>query len=333
MNMENKLIFLFGMPRSGTTWIGKILDSHPDTLYMHEPDSWQRLDGIPLFPGRNYTGEGVEELMKMVSGFPKLTKAQVTSKLPIFKKNYQSSLRFYAYKASLYCSSIFYKYGVSKKISPFVRVPANWKSPLPVVWKSIESLGRLSLFGQEVDNSTCIQIIRNPAGYISSVISGESNSLFVDSTPSSEDYNLFQMLLDTEQGIRSGFSLSDLRALDPIERLAIRWQLYNEIAYENSKGHDRSQVLIYEDMCRRPIETARKLIDFCGLDWNDQTSQFLSDSISKNNGTYYSVYKNPLEAADKWQKILARDDIYKIYKILSGSDVFALYEDDFKGLI
>ena len=46
--MNQPLILLFGQPRSGTTWIGKIFDSHPDTLYRHEPDSGSALKSIPL---------------------------------------------------------------------------------------------------------------------------------------------------------------------------------------------------------------------------------------------------------------------------------------------
>ena len=41
-------LLLFGLPRSGTTWLGKIFDSHPDTLYWHEPDSVWRLPGSLL---------------------------------------------------------------------------------------------------------------------------------------------------------------------------------------------------------------------------------------------------------------------------------------------
>jgi Sulfotransferase family len=33
------LILVLGAPRSGTTWLGKIFDSHPDVLYRHEPES------------------------------------------------------------------------------------------------------------------------------------------------------------------------------------------------------------------------------------------------------------------------------------------------------
>ena len=50
MSAFDRPILAIGMPRSGTTWIGKILDSHPRTLYRHEPDTWRRLDTIPLFP-------------------------------------------------------------------------------------------------------------------------------------------------------------------------------------------------------------------------------------------------------------------------------------------
>ena len=31
-------ILILGSQRSGTTWLAKIVDSHPDVLYRHEPD-------------------------------------------------------------------------------------------------------------------------------------------------------------------------------------------------------------------------------------------------------------------------------------------------------
>ena len=330
MNDNRKLICLFGMPRSGTTWIGKIFDSHPCTLYMHEPDTWQRLNSIPLFPEESSADEGLVDLKKTISNFSELTKAQVTSKLPIFKKNYQSIARFYAYKASLYYSSASHKYGISKKIDPIKRVSSADNNSFSYVWKSIESLGRLPLFARKLDNVFCLHIVRNPAGYISSVINGESNKLFQGSTPSSDDYNLFQILLDTKVGRKLGYSISDLKDLEPIERLAIKWRIYNEIAYEETNRLENYQVLIYEDLCRKPAEKTKEMFKFCGLSWNAQTASFVNESISQNKDAYYSVYKSPLDAANKWRSKLGRDDIDKIYNILYGSVPFSWYIDDFE---
>jgi hypothetical protein len=36
--MRESLILILGLPRSGTSWLGKVFDSHPDVAYLHEPD-------------------------------------------------------------------------------------------------------------------------------------------------------------------------------------------------------------------------------------------------------------------------------------------------------
>src|SRR5438876_408852 len=43
------MIFIFSSPRSGSTWIAKAFDSHPDTLYLHEPDIVDRGDDLLPF--------------------------------------------------------------------------------------------------------------------------------------------------------------------------------------------------------------------------------------------------------------------------------------------
>lgn len=60
--LPRKLVVL-GSPRSGTTWLGKIFDSHPDVLYLHEPDTIRRNWDIPFLP------EG-EDLQGAAAAFP-----------------------------------------------------------------------------------------------------------------------------------------------------------------------------------------------------------------------------------------------------------------------
>lgn len=328
--MHNKTILLFGMPRSGTTWIGKIFDSHPNTLYMHEPDSWQRLDDFPLFLEEDYIAVEKRQLLNDFStSLLTMKAAEVTSKLPIFKKNYQTFLHFQCYRMSLYLSSFLHKVSVCKNVDPIERVPLKKMNSPCVVWKSIESLGRMSYFSETIENAKCLHIVRNPAGYISSVIRGEEKKTFQSATPSSEDYQLFDLLLETSRGKSLGYSLSDLKNLSPIERLAIRWRLYNEIAYDQCQNHSNYQLLMYENMCRNPLEKTKKIFDFCDLSWNEQTANFVNESISQNKDAYYSVFKSPLEAAYKWKSNLSRKDVDDIINILSGSVAFSWYENDF----
>ena len=99
-------IFAFGMPRSGTTWLGKILDSHPLTLYRHEPDTWHRLDDVPLFAAPEPGAEIRLELRGFIASLPDMLADRVCGKRPLFPKAYASSasvqiyaLRSFAHKA------------------------------------------------------------------------------------------------------------------------------------------------------------------------------------------------------------------------------------------
>ena len=43
-----KLVFPLGAPRSGTTWLAKLFDCHPDVLDRNEPDSVLQDPNLPL---------------------------------------------------------------------------------------------------------------------------------------------------------------------------------------------------------------------------------------------------------------------------------------------
>ena len=87
--MDLRTILLFGMPRSGTTWLGKVFDSHPRTLYRHEPDSFGTLDAMPLFPELADAGQYQALIRDFVAALPATRSARVTGKLPLFPKDYQ----------------------------------------------------------------------------------------------------------------------------------------------------------------------------------------------------------------------------------------------------
>ena len=76
-------ILLFGMPRSGTTWLGKIFDSHPAVLYRHEPDTWQRLSDVPIVAGRATSPIHAARLQAFVESLPAIRADRVCGKRPV----------------------------------------------------------------------------------------------------------------------------------------------------------------------------------------------------------------------------------------------------------
>lgn len=319
--MNSKPILLFGMPRSGTTWIGKIFDSHPDTLYRHEPDSWGLLNNIPLLAPLDQTEQYDAAISRFIAAIPRMNQTKVSATIPVFRKNYYSPLQFWLLNINIRVSKLLGKIFGEVGMPQLVDYQAN--ENIRLVWKSIESLGRLGVIARQ--ECRAVQLVRHPCGYISSVLRGESKSKFTSATPSSDDFELFEMLLQTEHARAHGLTLDKLKQMTAVERLAWRWVLFNEKARGDTKGLENCTLARYEDFCDDPEASTRRLFEFCGLSWHPQVAAFLQNSTASENSAYYSVFKDSKKSANKWQKELSEHDISAIMLIASTSEVGHLY--------
>lgn len=326
----NTPILLFGMPRSGTTWIGKIFDSHPDVLYKHEPDSWIKLKQLPMYINQDEYSKYCEIFNKYLVDVHNINLPQVTTKLPVFNKNYSTIWSKNAYRCSVVVSSLLGK--VSKNFSMNTISPVasqEWEN-VYVAWKSIESLGRLGLILSCNEACKAVHIIRHPCGYIASVLKGEQSGRFQSSVSAADDYGVIRQLLSQKHADIYGLSEEKMMQMTSEQRLAWRWVLTNEKALIELKDNKRYRTLIYEELCESPISVAQALFEFVGLSWNAQTESFLSTSTSKSHDAYYSVYKDPSIAMNKWKTQLAKDQIQAIKGVVEQSELlYGLYKTRF----
>jgi hypothetical protein len=323
---KHPIILLFGMPRSGTTWIGKIFDSHPDTLYRHEPDSWGLLNSIPLMAPVERVDTYAHDIRDFCARLTGMKLTKVAASTPIFPKSYYSPLRFQLFRLNVFAAKAVARLFGEQPVHNFIR--AEDIQHIRMVWKSIESLGRMGVIQRAMQPCYGIHITRHPCGYVASVLRGESLRHFTGNVSASEDMGLLALCLDTATAGQHGLTLESLKRMRPVERLAWRWVLFNAKAMQDTEGVPGCMTLRYEDLCRDPGGIAKQLFEFTQLPWNEQTERFVNQSTSKDVERYYSVVKDPLKASSKWKDELSGEDIDRIFSIVAMTQPGALYERD-----
>lgn len=323
-------VLLLGMPRSGTTWLGKIFDSHPDVLYCHEPDNEFKLDKLPLIHTKEVTEDIKQYLDDYVGNIDNYCTLRTRGKSPVFEKSYLSGMELNRLKLSIARSRISEKLGL--KTRPWNPVARKKPDSHFTVWKSVLSAGLTGTFLGAVDNCKVVYIIRHPCGQIASILNGEKGDKFVGRARGSESYHIFSMLLETDFAKRCELTIEQLESLEPIERLAWKWTLFNEKSVEDIAAHPgRGMVIRYDDLCNDPISTGQSMLEFSGLNFSSQVEDFISQSTSASghSKSYYSVFKDPKISLNRWREDFTPEDIEKIRTIVMRSKAGRLFEQDF----
>ncbi len=315
-------ILSLGLPRSGTTWVGKILDSHPLTLYRHEPDTWQRLDDVPLFSSPEPTPEIRRRLREFIAALPEMRADRVCGKRPLFPKAYASaaSVRMYSVRSFVHRALGRLAIDSGEPLPPHPDPGVPYRLAL----KSIESLGRAGLFANCIPEARSVHIVRHPCGYVASVLRGEQRKRF-DHNEAASEFELYRLACDTATARRYGIDLEQLKGVSPVERLAWRWLIFNEKAHDELATCPGATTLYYEHLCAEPMIVARSLFEFVELDWNAQAEGFVAASTTAARSDYYSVFKNPLESAWRWRREFDRGDAARVMAVVSRSPVARPY--------
>ncbi|MEQ1889887.1 MAG: sulfotransferase [Alphaproteobacteria bacterium] len=302
------MIFLLGAPRSGTTWIGKIFDSHPQVLYRHEPDIKLNKSIIPYTCNdiEKYKAEAVLYTEDLAYG----DDIRSIGKPPIFDKEYRNYLFSTVRKSGIYLL----RYGAS--VIPAlnaVGIPDLISAGQPrIVIKSVGALGRAGVFSAARPASHFIHILRHPCGHVGSVLRGNRMNKFSSTIPLGFEA--------AEIASQYDISRAKLEAMTMLEQVAWRWVILNHKAMLDLQGNPNAMTLVYEDLCAAPIDVSRRLFAFTGLDWNASSEAFLTSKKHSGEGnSYHSVFRDPFISANKWREELKPEEIDAITAIVANT--------------
>ncbi len=322
------MILILGAPRSGTSWLAKIFDSHPDVLYRHEPDTVIRDNNLPW----TCTPEQVPIYRDAARDYLRRLFDTATLKtagsLPIFPKRHLGAVGAGLRTGIIYGLRAVEQAPGTRRLLRGIAIPDLFDMAahpeLRLVLKSVTSRGRARLFAEALPGMKIIFILRDPWGHVASMLRGAALGKFEDVGPAEELVSV-KWLLRTEQAKHYGFTEERFRALPVVEQIAWDWAILNEKAIDDLAGIDGVKVMRYQALCEAPLQEARELFAFVGLDWDKQTEEFLRRSTTfSGRDRYYQVLKNTDAAMNRWREELTPEDQHRIQAVVQQTSLAPL---------
>jgi len=300
-------ILIVGAPRSGTTWLAKIFDSHPATLYRHEPDE--------IVPAR-------DTIQASMALWVRQHDPRTAGKRPFFPKYWQSAPARMLRTALAYAGAAAGRVGLPDYVIPDLGPITQARA----VIKSVRMSTGIGDFARAFPEGRALLILRHPCGQVASVMRGTRDGRF-DLAETGTD-----MPFDEASAIafatRFGVDEPTFQRLPDAAKYAWSWREFNETAHASIAGLSNARVIVYEDLCARPLEEARAILRFTGLPWHAQTETFLRRSTSHAGPAgYYAVLRDSIAAADRWRTTMTPEDQTSVRAVVRGSPLAGHWPD------
>jgi hypothetical protein len=306
-----RIAFVFGAPRSGTTWLGKLLDSSPSVAYLHEPINKGRglmihrairalRQGQPLEPDI-----GRQAAQDLIHNYGRFLQP------PFFRKEFAP----YTAASSLAWSWL----RLTGRPARCLVGPRDPQQVGAVVVK--DGLCWFSRPLTEALNAKALILLRHPCGVVNSMLRGQQIGAMEKSSRDSLWLSHSQLLREL------GYRKEDLFDLADDELEALCWlAAYHEVP--TWSADDRFKILTYHQTVTSTPALVEELFPWLGLPITDQTRAFVKsgrkpggDWLRRLLGArklYYAVAPRSERPDLAWQKELSRDSQQRILKIVAS---------------
>lgn len=316
MEHPERVILVAGAGRSGTTWLGKLLDASPQVLYKNEPDNWAKLPFFRDVPSRlDPTPDNARHRDAYRRGIAECFWTHSTDfyRPPEFEKDF---LRNGLFRLETLALRARRKLGSGV---PVQRIPRFvFKRPIAdvrLVMKSVISNLRLAWIHEHFPEIRLVMIIRHPGAYVSSWLRGQNQegwSGFGDRARLDETVLPFPH--PDQERYRSTYENgSDL------ERELVYWLVANETPVLALADSPRLKLVVYEDLCADPEGVLRGVYEHCDVPFGDSARKFVQASTSVHEDAYRSVLKDPTRTVNRWRDELSAEEIAVVEQHLGAS--------------
>lgn len=263
------LVFLLGVARSGTSWTANILDSHPHSVYRHEPIAKRMSPRVMgLFTQIIEQPETVTPTVRQ-QFVQALSQASGEQHIPpFFAKSHspwpaKMHWLMWAMLRAMPC-------GLTRSVQRFFCTPSP-KRDFALVIKD-NAMATTMRAGLTL-HAKVVFLVRHPCAVVASHLRGQSKGLMTPMNRSSFQAHhadlIEQLRIDP----------AELDRCDEAEAQAYNWLLQNCRAMQilGDDGH-RAHWLVYEKLCSQPVEQTEAMFAFLGWQVTSQTRRYLDQS-------------------------------------------------------
>jgi hypothetical protein len=296
-----RFVMLLGAARSGTTWLGNILNSFPTTVYAHEP-MMRPPDG------------SLNSLLGKIKKTGALTAAERATVL-----DYWSRAHFTTQKPPFFPKS-YTRWPAKAMWAAWLAVRATdrgqrlfqalFSPPAGASFDLVVKQGGLTRhcrqFVEALLPHALIVIVRHPCGVIASMRRGQQLGLMAKMT---REWWLDRHL----EAVREfGYERGHVLSMTDAEFESLQWLVetacYKRLAEQHPNGH----VVVYRDLCERPLAITESIAGALRWEVSEQTLRFVGESSASRpvasklsaGHSYFSVYRPRQDSVSAWSREL-----------------------------
>lgn len=301
-----KSVILAGSGRSGTSWLGAILNSYERSEYFYEITAFDELEfgrsdllkiKYPLthaWAGRPDWAARLDRRLLAFRAKRGPGQTQAERSLRIFADH-----RFHKERPDVFLYKIVTLYGFVQR--------------------------RRELAERFGDQLKVVHLIRNPYAQIASELRIDARD--PDRSRLHFRSRVEQILDEEDFGVYHDAARHALNR-GWVAQMALVWRVSNEVLDADRLFEKR--MVVYEDLCTATVQVVDELFAFLGWQVSDQTRAYIDQTtnVSVSESGHFSLRKNASESMTRWRNELGEDMYAESQDMLRDSPLLGLWERD-----
>lgn len=301
-------VLIVGVPRSGTSWVGRVLKRTHDVSYVGEPDN----EGKEPYAFR---------AKRSLGRFPTLAPKEDA---PLYEQLWDDALAGRVRGKTVREAGA--KYLLKKVTRPELRAAYSHRQPrVSMRLRAIDALASRPTV-QQPGRNVVVKSVFAPmtvewidARWHPEILVVARNPYNVLASWVELGYKQFDLHLhDT---VRSRYAeplgIPPLHSgASPLQHVAWEVGLLTAVLQNAVAEHPNWRVVSHEELCMNPEDHFKKMTAELGLEWSATADSFLKES--NRPGTGYDTKRVASEQPDRWKKRLSEEQVDEIDSVLAG---------------